>query len=502
MPTHPRGAAPCPGSPSPVPRPTCGWPSRSTPAAGGSPSASWSRSTARSTRRAFEAALRLRGPRDRGRAWCGSSTTAARRRPGARPRHGVGAGGRRPRRLGRPPGRASTRPWPTAMRRGLAARHGRAAVRPRAVPGRRTAPGGSGAATTSWPTASPRPMVVPAGRPSVYTALVAGGPARAGARRGRSARLVEGDVAYAASPAAERDADWWRARLAGAPEPVRLARTDAAAGPRDAAPRRRAVARAGRPPAGRGLDRRAGDRRASSPPRSPPTSTGITGAHRPRPRACRSPPARARRMRTPAGDAGQHPAAARSRPRPDTTVGDADRRRRPRAAEGRAAPALPGRGPVPRPADPRRDPRAHRAVGELHGLRLPAALRRRAGDGRDASPPARSTTSRSPSTTAATARALRARRRGQHGPLPGRRGRRPPRPAACGCSTRCRRPGGRGPPASPRSTCSTADERAAGARRAGRHAPDTERRARCPPGSRPRSTGRPTPWPSSTATAR
>ena len=65
----------------------------------------------------------------------------------------------------------------------------------------------------------------------VYTALGAGAavePAPPGTLR----RLVEQDRAYAASDAAERDAAWWVERLAGAPEPVRLARTDAAPGER------------------------------------------------------------------------------------------------------------------------------------------------------------------------------------------------------------------------------------------------------------------------------
>ena len=63
----------------------------------------------------------------------------------------------------------------------------------------------------------------------VYTALAAGGrptPAPPGAL----ARLVEGDAAYRDSPAARRDAAWWRDRLADPPDPVRLARTHAAPG--------------------------------------------------------------------------------------------------------------------------------------------------------------------------------------------------------------------------------------------------------------------------------
>ena len=44
---------------------------------------------------------------------------------------------------------------------------------------------------------------------------------------GLLARLVEGDLRYAASAAAGRDAAWWEARMAGAPEPVRLAADDA-----------------------------------------------------------------------------------------------------------------------------------------------------------------------------------------------------------------------------------------------------------------------------------
>ncbi|MDD9370460.1 MAG: condensation domain-containing protein, partial [Acidimicrobiales bacterium] len=65
----------------------------------------------------------------------------------------------------------------------------------------------------------------------VYSGLVAGEPVPP-REPGTLARLVEGDEAYHASPAAARDGAWWQARLAGAPDPVRLARTDVAPGPR------------------------------------------------------------------------------------------------------------------------------------------------------------------------------------------------------------------------------------------------------------------------------
>jgi amino acid adenylation domain-containing protein/non-ribosomal peptide synthase protein (TIGR01720 family) len=72
----------------------------------------------------------------------------------------------------------------------------------------------------------------------VYTALVAGEPVEARAP-GTLARLVELDAAYHASEAAARDRAWWLDRMAGAPDPVRLGRSDA---PPSAATVRRARA--------------------------------------------------------------------------------------------------------------------------------------------------------------------------------------------------------------------------------------------------------------------
>ena len=193
------------------------------------------------------------------------------------------------------PGRPWTPRWPTVMRRGFAARRPRAAVRPPAVPGRRPH-----LVVLGRPPHRGRRLHRPAGPaggwPSCTTAWRPAG-RRGAAAPGTLARLVEGDGAYAASPAAERDGDWWRARLAGAPSPVRLAADRRAA--RAARTLRRAVTRSPeprRPAAGRGLDRRPptlGPRHRRGRRLPPP-------AHRragPGPRACRSPPARARHAR-------------------------------------------------------------------------------------------------------------------------------------------------------------------------------------------------------------
>ena len=469
------------GSDSPAPRPTCGWPSRPTPAAGGSPSASWSRSTAPVDREAFEAALRFVA-RETEVGLVRFVDDGGERGPGARPRDVVGTGGGGPRGDGGPP-RRRRRGRRRGHAPGLAARHGRAAVHPRAVPGGRTGRGGSGAATTSWPTAFTAPMVSPPRRRGVHRprGRRAG---RAGAARGprapgRGRRRLRG---VARGPA--------RRRLVAGPAD-RRPRTRAAGPQRH---RRRGARRcAGRsscrpsrtPASGPRPTARAGDRRASSPPRWPPTST----ASRAPPTSCSACPVTARsgpRMRTPAGDARQHPAApAAAAARHDdsatwsTTSAASCRRRRCASATGaRTCAATCG---VP---------------GGILGLIGPSvnymafdyapALRRRAGRGRARWPRARSTTSRSPSTTGATARRMVLDVEANTARY------RPTRstPTSTGCVRVLDVVTDAAAEAPPRRRARPADRgrAVARARPVGRHGPDARGAARCPPGSRTRST--------------
>ena len=221
-------------------------------------------------------------------------------------------------------------------------------------------------------------------------------------RPARSPGSSSSTRATAPAAAGARDAAWWRERLAGAPDPVRLSRTDAAPGrrtlrrevelsPQLDAQLRAACTSAGRRPSGFVTAMLAAYLHRVTGARDLVLGLPVTA---------RSGPA----MRTLPGMLANI-VPLRLAVRPETTGAELVDDRGARAAEGRAAPAPPRRGPVPRPAHPRRDPRPDRPVRQLHGLRPRSALRAARPAGPPRWPPGRWTTSPSPSTTGATAAA-------------------------------------------------------------------------------------------------